>query len=168
MKNFCSSLRLASTMNTKNSNNAMSSDDYSIPLRSSITNYVGLRNFGCTCYINSLLQQLFMITRIRERVLKHKILPVDDIRAPDFALIGALQELFANLLLSSKKFYSPDKFMELIRFHGQPINPRQQQDADEFLAILEDQLSNRSHFLKEAFAGELGSTLVHSITSLEE
>ena len=39
----------------ENSNNAMSSDDYSIPLRSSITNYVGLRNFGCTCYINSLL-----------------------------------------------------------------------------------------------------------------
>lgn len=31
--------------------------------------YVGLKNFGCTCYMNSLLQQLYMIPDLRRAVL---------------------------------------------------------------------------------------------------
>ena len=31
--------------------------------------YVGLKNFGCTCYMNSLLQQLFMMPELRHKIL---------------------------------------------------------------------------------------------------
>jgi len=36
--------------------------------------YVGLKNFGCTCYMNSLLQQLYMIPALRKAILE---LPFD-------------------------------------------------------------------------------------------
>jgi len=34
-----------------------------------INGYVGLKNFGCTCYMNSLLQNLFMISDLRNYIL---------------------------------------------------------------------------------------------------
>jgi len=40
--------------------------------KSTETDYVGLRNQGCTCYMNSLLQQLFMIPRVKEAILSAK------------------------------------------------------------------------------------------------
>ncbi len=40
--------------------------------RDPLIEYVGLRNQGCTCYMNSLLQQIFMISEIRNAVLTAK------------------------------------------------------------------------------------------------
>lgn len=36
----------------------------------SYTGYVGLENLGCTCYMNSTLQQLYMIPEFREAILR--------------------------------------------------------------------------------------------------
>ena len=36
----------------------------------SASGYVGLKNFGCTCYMNALMQQLFMITDLRKGILE--------------------------------------------------------------------------------------------------
>ena len=33
------------------------------------SNFVGLKNMGCTCYMNSILQQFFMIKELRETIL---------------------------------------------------------------------------------------------------
>lgn len=33
------------------------------------TGYVGIKNLGCICYMNSLLQQLYMIPSFREALL---------------------------------------------------------------------------------------------------
>ena len=38
-----------------------------------ISGYVGLRNFGCTCYMNSLIQQLFMIPEFRRGILSERL-----------------------------------------------------------------------------------------------
>lgn len=35
----------------------------------SSTGYVGLKNLGCICYMNSLLQQLYMIPTLRNAIL---------------------------------------------------------------------------------------------------
>lgn len=35
----------------------------------SSTSYVGLKNLGCTCYMNSLLQQFFMMPDFRQGIL---------------------------------------------------------------------------------------------------
>lgn len=34
-----------------------------------LDNFVGIKNFGCICYMNSILQQFFMIKKFREIVL---------------------------------------------------------------------------------------------------
>lgn len=39
----------------------------------SATGFVGLKNFGCTCYMNSLIQQLFMIPELRKGVLEAEV-----------------------------------------------------------------------------------------------
>ena len=36
----------------------------------SSTGYVGLKNIGCICYINSIMQQLFMIKPFRKAMLE--------------------------------------------------------------------------------------------------
>lgn len=45
----------------------------SLDVKKSNTDYIGLKNQGCTCYLNSLLQQLFMSTSFREAVLRTPI-----------------------------------------------------------------------------------------------
>jgi len=35
----------------------------------SSTGYVGIKNLGCICYMNSLFQQLFMISNLRNDIL---------------------------------------------------------------------------------------------------
>lgn len=42
--------------------------DSEVGMRSA-SGYVGLKNFGCTCYMNALIQQLFMIQELRLGIL---------------------------------------------------------------------------------------------------
>lgn len=46
--------------------------DNEVGLRSS-SGYVGLKNFGCTCYMNALMQQLFMMPDFRKGILESDI-----------------------------------------------------------------------------------------------
>ena len=47
----------------------VSLDPSALPPKSKSVEYVGLKNLGATCYINSLVQQLFMIKPFREALL---------------------------------------------------------------------------------------------------
>ena len=42
-------------------------------LDSATSSFAGLRNQGCTCYMNSLLQQLFMIDNLRQSVIEAEL-----------------------------------------------------------------------------------------------
>ena len=106
--------------------------------------YVGLRNFGCTCYMNSLIQQLFMLPDFRAGILEAP-LPMQ-IKEDEGAklVLRELQRTFANLQESCKEFYAPSGFVKAFQFYGSPINVREQQDTCEFFNVLCDYLENSS------------------------
>ena len=74
-----------------------------------ITGYVGLINEGTTCYMNSLLQTLFLITSFRKAIYSIPISDTDEGKIPK-----ALGKLFASLQLSEK----PLSTQELLRSFG--------------------------------------------------
>ena len=88
--------------------------------------YVGLKNLSSTCYMNSVLQQLFMI-----HILKYAIIGTSKISNDD-KILKELQILFANLQFSEKKYYNPINFSQTNIFNNQPIDVHKQQDCKEF------------------------------------
>lgn len=52
------------------SNDYLEKFDINIGLRSSKEPFIGLFNYGCTCYLNSLLQQLYMIPQFRYNLFR--------------------------------------------------------------------------------------------------
>ena len=112
--------------------------DLDINIRSSSDKYIGLRNYGATCYMNSLLQQLYMINEFRSLLYE---VPIDLKSDPDNNPLYHLQLVFANLSQTLKLYHTPIHFIKSIKgFNNQPINTSQQQDCEEFLNILIDRL----------------------------
>lgn len=97
--------------------------------------YVGLKNAGATCYMNSVIQQLYMQPGVREAILS-----VDEGDIDEDSLFYQFQLMFGHLLESQLQYHIPEKFWKCFRLWGQPINVREQQDAFEFFTHLIDQL----------------------------
>ena len=109
-------------------------------MEKSLTGYVGLKNLGCTCYMNSLIQQLFMISSFREGILN-----IDDISLfkndLNDNLLYQFQLILAGLKFSHKQYIDPRRLC--ISFKGpdgNPINVLEQMDADEFFNEFSDRL----------------------------
>ena len=102
--------------------------------------YVGLKNFGCTCYMNSLLQQLFMMPELRYSILSlpTEILPE---KYCDKVTIH-LQQIFASLLFSQQQYHAPKEFCSDFKYYGKTVDVSQQQDVDEFFNLLTDKLDS--------------------------
>jgi len=98
--------------------------------------FVGLKNLSATCYMNSVLQQLFMI-----HVLKYAILSITNISNSN-NILKQMQLLFANLKLSEKTFYNPINLCHTNIFNNRPINEKIQQDSKEFYDSVCDSLEN--------------------------
>lgn len=104
------------------------------PLRRS-GHYVGLKNGGATCYMNSVFQQLFMQPLIRAGVLAGAAVPPDD--APD-SVFAQLQALFASMALGRSTYMVPRGFWAAFRdYDGSPLDVREHQDAYEFFTRLQ-------------------------------
>ena len=96
---------------------------------------MGIKNLGAICYINSILQQFFMIDHFRHMVLS-KPVPKEVQRVEvggrevvdDF--MYQLQKLYHHLHHSKKKYLVPTDFcFSFKNFEGQPINTSVQEDA---------------------------------------
>ena len=100
-----------------------------------ISQFVGLKNLGCTCYINSLIQVFFNLIPFRESLLKCEC------KEEQKNSLYQLKKLFYFLKYLKKNYYSPDEFLE--NFDNQKINVHQQMDVDEFYINILDKIENR-------------------------
>jgi len=131
----------------------------------SVTGLVGLRNQGATCYMNSLLQQLFHIPAFRKGILYGmRESPNSELAAEDEGkvMLQEFQKLFGCLLLSGRRDYNTVNLVQSIRgYDGKPIRPGEQQDVDEFFNLFTDRLesalkgSSQHRLLQNVFGGQL-------------
>ena len=119
--------------------------------------FVGLKNAGATCYMNSVLQQLFMIEGIRNGILNAESACTDD--DEDFSgedrdadaqdnndastggdesgeqsrkeynvtILKQVQAIFGHLACSKLQLYVPRGLWKHFRMLGEPVNLREQQ-----------------------------------------
>ncbi|OHS98692.1 hypothetical protein TRFO_34848 [Tritrichomonas foetus] len=105
---------------------------------------IGLENLGATCYINSVLQQLFNIKEFRNELYS--------INHQNNHVVYELKHLFSEMDFSYNKICNPTKFIESL-----DIDINVQFDCCEFMINLLSRLKNST------FTGKLK----HSIASLE-
>ena len=129
------------------------------------TGYVGLANFGSTCYINSLLTQLFMNIDFRRFMLSVK--PTD---SDPQTLLVQTQNVFAHMQNSYNRYIEPVGFIESIRtYDSTPIDVNIQMDADEFYNLLFDRWESQMTGPENTrqFHSFYGGQLIQQIKSKE-
>jgi hypothetical protein len=92
--------------------------------------YIDLRNQSSICYMNALFQQLFFTFPFRYLLLTTPLETLAQKR---------LQRIFAELLISGERYSATHPFCGCWKGWGkQLINPREEQDAVEFLQFILD------------------------------
>lgn len=133
-------------------------------------NHVGIRNLGCICYMNSMLQQFFMVPSFR-----YGLLQVDDFKIPecnnsmkiDDNVLHQVQRMFSYLELSEREDYNPQGFCFSFKdLDGMPVNTSYQQDSQEFLNRFLEKIENHikptpyRYLLNSVFGGKTCSQLL--------
>ncbi|CAL1529935.1 unnamed protein product [Lymnaea stagnalis] len=116
--------------------------------------YVGLKNGGATCYMNSVLQQLYMTPGVPEAVLS-----VDEDQPDEESVFYQVQQMFGHLMESRLQAHEPEKFWQVFKLWGHSINIREQQDSFDFFQAVLDQIdehmkeSGKEEIFKKKFQG---------------
>ena len=92
--------------------------------------YIGLKNLSSTCYMNSILQQIFMIPMLRETLLSIK-------HTKEKTVLFELQLLFSALKVYESQYYDPSSFVI-----ANKLNFYEQMDADEYFGIFIDKIES--------------------------
>ncbi|XP_038569078.1 ubiquitin carboxyl-terminal hydrolase 38 [Micropterus salmoides] len=103
------------------------------------TGKTGLVNLGNTCYMNSIIQTLFMATDFRRHVLSLHLNGSN-------TLMKKLQLLFAFLAHTQRAAYAPRNFLDASRPPW--FNAGSQQDCSEYLRFLLDRLHEEEKTLQ--------------------
>ena len=92
--------------------------------------YIGLKNMSSTCYMNAILQQIFMIPMLRETLL--------NINNPNKkSVLFQLQLLFSALKVYESQYFDPSSFVL-----ANKLNFYEQMDADEYFGMFIDKIEN--------------------------
>ncbi|KAL0281150.1 UNVERIFIED_CONTAM: hypothetical protein PYX00_002224 [Menopon gallinae] len=137
--------------------------------------FCGLKNAGATCYMNSVLQQLYMVESIRVGLLAAEGAATDlnedfsgeerlegegnldlEQNEPEMedekngkgesrkeyniGILKQVQAIFGHLAYSEMQYYVPRGLWKHFKLQGEPVNPREQQDAVEFFTRLVESL----------------------------
>jgi len=152
------------------------------PIRSSLSQFVGLKNIGNTCYFNSLLQTYFFLQDFLFNVL-HYMPPLPTISegsggradldasaSADFTppqipanvhnsvkLILELQKLYSNMVMSCRAIQDPTDVMKaVVDDSGKPVEIGYQQDVSEFNGIFLQRLEEGLMMASNGLVSEKG------------
>lgn len=133
--------------NWHNQANLQQFDNFPTSQRKSKTGYVGLKNGGATCYLNAVVQQLFMVHPMKNALLsgqlsdpKTRKKEATTDRLYRYKIFNIFQRLIGHLSSSEQTFFVPRQFWDHVKLSGQHINVRDQQDAMEFYSQIVDTL----------------------------
>ena len=130
---------------------------------------MGIHNLGATCYMASLMQQLYMCPDLTNGLLRARA----DAAGAHVDMVRELQLLLASLRYSERCAFAPHGFCESYRdFEGRCIEPQEQRDADEFLhellQRLEEALGAKHPLLDRLFGGTLAQQVIWTDRAGEE
>ncbi|KAF5561945.1 hypothetical protein FNAPI_3407 [Fusarium napiforme] len=128
--------------------------------------YAGLLNLSNTCYLNSLMTQLFMNTTFRRFILGCRI----DDPANSQQLLSYTQKLFGHMQESYRRFVDPSNFVHSIKTYDDTlIDIHNQMDVDEFYNLLLDRWETQlsGHDEKRVIKSFYGGQLVQQVKSKE-
>eukprot|EP00736_Rhodelphis_marinus_P012162 Rmarinus@m.24887 len=128
--------------------------------------YVGLKNLGATCYMNSLIQQFFMIPDLRSSLLRARELSTEENESSFFSRV---QVMFANLLCSERRYYDPTDLCMSYKIGGDTMNTAIQMDVNEFFTQFVDQIecALRGQPEEKIFLSAVGGKLCNQMVSKE-
>ena len=120
--------------------------------------FVGLKNLGNTCYMNSLFQVLFSNIKFRESILN------TECKIEEKNVLYQLKYLFNSLKFINSKYFIPVDFAK--NFDNEELNVREQMDVDEFFNLFIDKLenhlknTNNANLIKHFFQGKNYDNLI--------
>lgn len=127
--------------------------------------YTGLRNLSNTCYLNSLLTQLFMNTGFRRFMMNARITDQSS-----HVLLKETRKLFAFMQESYRKYIDPSFLVNSIKTYEETvIDVHNQMDVDEFYNLLFDRWEGQLSTVDErkALRSFYGGQLVQQVSSKE-
>eukprot|EP01028_Stygiella_incarcerata_P008761 TRINITY_DN39258_c0_g1_i1.p1 TRINITY_DN39258_c0_g1~~TRINITY_DN39258_c0_g1_i1.p1 ORF type:complete len:392 (-),score=75.83 TRINITY_DN39258_c0_g1_i1:33-1208(-) len=109
--------------------------------------FLGLVNYGNTCYCNSVLQALYYILPFRERVHTHYLECVLPLKKEPESLLAQLGYLYYQIRTSKKRtgYVAPRKFITKLRSESDLFASAVHQDAQEFLYFLLTNIEETLH-----------------------
>lgn len=125
--------------NTSSSSSYYSSSSDSYTLGKSETGFVGLVNQAMTCYLNSLLQTLFMTPEFRNAIYRWEFIGSEDEEAKSIPY--QLQKLFLHLQTSSKRAVETTNVTK--SFGWDSSEAWQQHDVQELCRVMFDALESK-------------------------